>query len=156
MTQEAPASAAPPAKSRKTLMLAVAVVIALAGGGGAYWMYFAAPGASAAAPPPKPPAVLPLEPFVVNLADGGGRRFIRLTLGLVIEGEEHVKAFAENAILRNRVRSALIELLAQQTAETLVTPDGKAALKKRVAGVVMAQAEHLKVSDVLFTEFIVQ
>jgi flagellar basal body-associated protein FliL len=120
-------------------------------------MYFAAPGASAAAPPPKPPAVLPLEPFVVNLADGGGgRRFIRLTLGLVIEGEEQVEAFADDAILRTRVRSALIELLAQQTAEALVKPDGKAALKARVTEVVMAHAEHLKVSDVLFTEFIVQ
>jgi flagellar protein FliL len=152
MAQQAPA--APPVKSRKTLMLAAVVAITLAAGGGAYWATLAAPGASASAP--KPPAVLPLEPFVVNLADPGGRRFIRITLGLLIEGEEHVKAFADDTILRTRVRSALIELLAQQTAESLATPDGKAAFKKRVAGTVMAQAEHLKVSDVLFTEFVVQ
>ena len=138
------------------MMIAAAVVLALGAGGGAYWAYFAAPGASAAEPPPKPPAVLSLEPFVVNLADPGGRRFIRLTLGLVVEGEEHVAAFGEDAILRTRVRSALIELIAQQTAESLVKPDGKAAIKARVAEVVMAHAEHLKVTDVLFTEFIVQ
>lgn len=155
MSQEAPA--APPKKSRKTLMMAGAVVLALGAGGGAYWAYFAAPSASAAEePPPKPPAVLSLEPFVVNLADPGGRRFIRLTLGLVVDGEEHVAEFAEDAILRTRVRSALIELLALQTAEALVKPDGKAALKGRVAEVVMAHAAQLKVTDVLFTEFIVQ
>lgn len=136
-------------------MIAAGLVLLLACGGGVYWAYFAAPGAQAAEPS-KPPAVLPLEPFVVNLADPGGRRFIRLTLGLVVDGEEHVKAFTEDTILRTRVRSALIELIAQQTAESLINPDGKAALKKRVADAVTAHAGHLKVSDVLFTEFIVQ
>jgi flagellar FliL protein len=154
MAQEAPA--APPKKSRKTLIMAAAVVLALVGGGGAYWMYAAAPGARAAEPPPKPPAILPIEPFVVNLADSGGRRFIRLTVTLVIEGEEHVKRFEEDAIRRARVRSALIEMLSQQSADALVKPDGKTALKKSVTTVVATHADHLKISDVLFTEFIVQ
>ena len=155
MAQEA--SAAPPRRSRKKLIIVVAVVLVVAGGGGAYWGFVAAPGVWADAPrPAKPPAILPIEPFVVNLADTGGRRFIRLTLGLVIEGEEHVKEFSEDTIARTRVRSALIELLSQQTAESLVTPDGKDALKKSVAAVVATHTEHLKISDVLFTEFIVQ
>ena len=48
------------------------------------------------------------------------------------------------------------EQLAQQTAETLVTPDGKAALKKAIAEGVAAADEGLHITDVLFSEFVVQ
>jgi flagellar FliL protein len=101
-----------------------------------------------------------MDPFVVNLADEGGGRFLRVTLSLVVEGEKEAKGEGkeggEDAVATARLRSAILERLAQQKAEHLVTPEGKAELKKVIA----EQAEHathdLKVSDVLFSEFVVQ
>jgi flagellar basal body-associated protein FliL len=55
-----------------------------------------------------------------------------------------------------RVRSAILELLAQKESAELVTPDGKAGLKKEIGEAVEHSAHELKVEDVLFSEFIVQ
>lgn len=160
MSQDAHTPAAPAQKkSGKGLIIAVAALVVLAGaGGGAYWM-FGGSSADAAAPaeePKQPPAMVTLDAFVVNLADPGGSRFLRLTVGLVVESEEQAKEFGEDAVARMRLRSSILEMLAQQTAARLTSAEGKAELKKAVAEHAARSAEHLKVSDVLFSEFIVQ
>jgi flagellar protein FliL len=158
MSQEAAAAPAAPAKSRKMLFIIVAALVVAGGGGGAYWKFFASPAdpTVAEAQSKEPPAIINFDPFVVNLSDSGNPRFLRVTLGLVVEGEEHAKEFSENAVVRTKVRSSLIELLSQQQATQLMTPEGKAALKKAIIAHAMRKAEHLEVHDVLFTEFIVQ
>jgi flagellar protein FliL len=159
MSQDAQTpAAAPPKKSRKSLIIALGAVVALAGGG-AYWMFgrSSAQAASKSANEPKlPPAMVNLDPFVVNLADPGGARFLRLTVGLVVEGEEQAKKFSEDPVERMRLRSSILEMLSQQTAARLVSAEGKAELKKAVVEHAAKSAEPLKVSDVLFSEFIVQ
>src|SRR5215207_4405051 len=131
----APAAAAP-AKSKKTLFLAIAAIVVLGGGGGAYWKFFASTPSEAAAEarnePAEPPAIIPFDPFVVNLSDPGTPRFLRVTMALVVDGEAHAKEFEENTVVRMKVRSALLELLSQQRASLLVTPEGRADLKKTV------------------------
>jgi flagellar FliL protein len=158
------APAAPPTKSRRGLFIVLFVVLLLlaGGGGGAYWFLFrAAPEAEAAEAeaepePPPPTGIIPLEPFVVNLADAGGSRFLRVSLSLVVGDEAQAKEFEEDKIAHMRVRSAILELLAQKQAAELVTPDGKSQLKKSIAEGVSHAAHELKVADVLFSEFIVQ
>lgn len=141
------------------LFVALGLVLGLGGGGGAYWFYFMrGPATPKAAPPPKT-SVMPMDPFVVNLADEGGGRFLRVTLSLVVEGEKESKEgkeSSEEAVVNARLRSAILERLAQQTADHLVTPEGKAALKKTIAEQVAHAAHELKVTDVLFSEFVVQ
>jgi flagellar FliL protein len=158
MSEEAAAQSAAPAKSKTLLFILIAVLIVVGGGGGAYW-FFAKP-AEATGPeakkPSEPPAIINFDPFVVNLADAGTPRFLRVTLGLVVEGEKPAKEFGENAVVRSQVRSSLLEMLSQQQASQLITPDGKAALKKAVIERAEKNAPELKVTDVLFTEFIVQ
>lgn len=158
----APAEPAPK-KSRKGLILmaAVALVVLLGGGGAAYWMY--AKGAPAEGDAAKaeeeevvPPAAIELEPFVVNLADPGGSNFLRVNLSLVVRDEEQAKLFEETPVTKMKVRSALLELLALQTADTLITPAGKAALKKAIAGAAGKAVPEVKITDVLFSEFVVQ
>ena len=155
----APAPAAP-AKSKKTLFLAIAALVLLGGSGGAYWKFFASAPSEAAAEAPKepaePPAIVPFDPFVVNLSDPGTPRFLRVTMALVVDGEAHAKEFEENTVARMKVRSALLELLSQQRASLLVTPEGRAELKKTIIERTGHNAEELKVNDVLFSEFIVQ
>lgn len=155
------AAAAPKKGKNKLVMIALAVLLLGGGGGGAYWYFVIRPakaGAEAKVEEKKeePTGVATLEPFVVNLADPGGSRFLRVSLSLVVKDEEAAKELGENAVVKSRVRSSLIELLAQQTSDTLVTPDGKVALKKAIVEQVAHAAHEVEVSDVLFSEFIVQ
>ena len=163
--QAAPAAAAPAKKSRKGLVIILVVVLLLlaGGGGGAYWFLFRGNGAAEAAeaepePEPAPPAtgIVPLAPFVVNLADPSGTRFLRVTMSLVVADETVAKEIEEEKVVHARLRSAILELLAQKQSTELVTPEGKAELKKAIAEGATHAAHELKVEDVLFSEFIVQ
>ena len=161
----APAATPSPKKSRKGLFIVLTLVVILlaGGGGGAYWFLFrgaeaqAAEGEAEAEPEaPAPTGVIPLESFVVNLADPGGSRFLRVTLSLVVADEAIAHEFEEDEVVVLRVRSAILELLAQKQASELVTPDGKTHLKKSIAEGVKHAAHELEVAEVLFSEFIVQ
>ena len=158
MSQEPQPSAQPaPKKSRTLVLLVGAVALTAAVAGGVYWMYGRpAQTAEKVVEPELPPAVISMDPFVVNLADTGTPRFLRVTMGLIVHGEETAKELEEDAVTRMKLRSSVLELLSQQTAARLVSDAGKAELKKAVAQRAAASTEHLKVTDVLFTEFIVQ
>jgi flagellar FliL protein len=163
--------AAPETKAKKSKLLPIVlalVLVLLAGGGAAgYWMYSkraAADPASQEPAVPTEPGVVDLETFVVNLADEGGRRFLRLSMKLLTADEEQAAELKEDPVTSARVRSAILELLSLQHAAPLVTPEGKEELKKAIAeraNEAMAHGEAAgadapKVVDVLFVEFIVQ
>jgi flagellar FliL protein len=156
-----------PAKPKfKLPLMAGAAVLVLAGaGGGGYWWWShrtpADPNAAAAAAKeeehaPDDAGIVGFEPFVANLADEGGTRFLRANLKLVIAGAEKAKAVDENAVEKATLQSTILETLTVHTAEQLVTPEGKAALKKEILEKSRHAVRSVKVTDVLFTEFVVQ
>jgi flagellar FliL protein len=157
-------SAEPPKKKGKgklILLSVIGLVILLGGGGAGYWVYASRTAAAAAGDkkkpePPAPTRILEMDPFVVNLADGGGSRFLRVTLQLVVEDNEAAREIVEQEVVRAKVRSALLERLALQAADHLVTPEGKKELKKEIGEQAAHSAHGLKISDVLFSEFVVQ
>jgi flagellar FliL protein len=156
---DAPAApAAPAAKPKSKLIPIVAAVVVLAGGGGGYWWWsHRAPAeAQAEAPPPAEPGIVSFEPFVANLADEGGGRFLRASLKLVVEGAERAKEVEENAVERAQLQSAILEVLTLQTADALVTPEGKAALKEAILARTGEVLHETPITDVLITEFVVQ
>src|SRR4051812_21213642 len=134
-----PASAPPAAKKKKKklgLLFAIIVGVLVAGGGaGAYWYTRPAPenDAKEAAPEPEPGGVVTFEPFVVNLADREGTRFLRIGVQLVVEGKEAAEEVEKDQVVKVRLRSKVLELLAEQTSDHLVTAEGKAALKAAIA-----------------------
>ncbi len=161
----AAADAAAPARSKSKLVLIAGAVVVLAGaGGGGYWWWsHRAPADPKAAAPkveehhdPADAGVVSFEPFVANLADEGGSRFLRASLKLVVAGADAAKEVQESAVELAQLQSAILEVLTVQTAEHLVTPEGKAALKKQVMAKAGRILHHTKVTDVLFTEFVVQ
>jgi flagellar FliL protein len=167
MSNDANAPAAAPAKkSRRGLFIILFVLVLLlaGGGGGAYWFLLRDSGKAEAAEgeaahePEEPAAtgIIPLEPFVVNLADPSGTRFLRVTVSLVVADEAMAKEFEEDKVAHMRVRSSILELLAQKQSGELMSPEGKAALKTAIAEGVAHAVHELKVADVLFSEFIVQ
>lgn len=154
---------APAKKSRRGLLITTAVLVLLfGGGGGAYWMFVVRAQGAASGQDQAPAAsheergVVAFDPFVVNLADAGGGRYLRVTLALIVDSEEHATEIAESPVTLVQTRSAILELLAQETAEHLITPKGKTELKQAIAERVSHSIHEAKVSDVLFSEFIVQ
>lgn len=163
MSQEATEQAKPAKKKGKLPLILGAVGALAAVGGGAYWFMRPAPEgakaeAKAAAPAHEEEAagVLSFEPFVVNLADGEGSRFLKVTVQLVVPGEATVAEIEENPVQMVRLRSDLLDLLSEQNSEDLVTADGKLALKEAIAERAAEVLDPHEVSDVLFSDFLVQ
>jgi flagellar basal body-associated protein FliL len=75
---------------------------------------------------------------------------------LVVASPAAAEHAQKNEVLLMRVRSSILELLALQTADALVTPEGKTALKAAITERVNHVLEGTKVTDVLFSDFVVQ
>jgi len=138
----------------------IVLVTGLAAAGGMWWSQkttaLGTGTAAAAAPVVVSRGLVRFDPLVVNLADGAGTRFLRTTLQLVVEPSEGADAIAESPIQMLQLRSAMLELLAQQTAAALVTPEGKAAMKAAIISRAQDALGDWKIADVLFSEFVVQ
>ena len=145
----------------------------LSKGGAAAWWFMrtpppaedteaAAEGGGEAAPPehkeekPRGEGIVEMDQFLVNLADKDASRFVRVKLGLVVESKKEGVEMSQNEVAKARLRSAILDILAQQTSDRLVTPEGKAELKKLIADHTNAALGEKKVLDVLFTDFVVQ
>ena len=146
-------------KSGMLVAIVAGAVLVLGGGGGAFWYFSRSAKAQAAAPAAaaveEGGGVVPLDAFLVNLADKSNTRYLKTTLKLVVADEKTAKKLEENVVAVTRARSAILELLTTKTADELVTPEGKEALKKQIIERA-APAMGTKVSDVLFADFVVQ
>lgn len=181
---------AKPAKSKKLLIIILGAVLVLALGGGGAFFYISKQRAaeaeeaddggsaksSAKATPKAPPAYLPLDNMVVNLADPGGERVAQVGITLEVvdaHAADSVKAFLPT------IRSGILMLISQRTADELLKPEGKQQLAKDILREATlpfgggdaadhdeptqkkkknAKSEHadLPVVGVLFSSFIVQ
>lgn len=161
-TDKPAATPAAPKKGSKLRLLIIAVVVLAGAGGGAWWFMRPPVAAAAHGEEAKKPAeehaagsLLPLETFTVNLADPGVSRFLRVTIQLVLSGETTAAEVEHDPLALTRIRSSVLELLTTQRSDTLVTAEGKTALKKAIADQVAATVDH-EVTDVLFSDFVVQ
>lgn len=101
-------------------------------------------------------ALIALNTFTVNLADPDAPRFLRTNVQLVIDATEaEAKHLEEEKVPVVRARAAVLELLTQQTSQVINTPEGKAELKKQIKKST-ARLLHHKVTDVLFSDFVIQ
>ena len=101
--------------------------------------------------------IVSFEPFVANLADEGGTRFLRASLKLVVEGEERAKEVEENAVERAQLQSAILEVLTQQTADAPRHTRRQGRTEEGHPGSHRRRCfTKRQVTDVLFTEFVVQ
>jgi flagellar FliL protein len=161
-TQDAPeaTTAAKPAKKGRSKLLVIGIpgFVLLMGGGAGAWWYFNQPAGDAAhaeEEETEPSGMVSLESFIANLADPGGRKYVRASVLVLVPDEETAAAFEANKLTMSRVRAAVLEVFTTRTSTELVTPEGRAALKKSIAETVH-QIGHLDVRDVIFEEFLVQ
>lgn len=155
------AAAAKPAGKSKLMLIGGAVVLLTAGAGGAYWWKGRQAASATGAQheevvSPGHRGLVSFEPFVANLADEGGRRFVRATVQLVVANPDAAKEMEEAPVLVMQARSIILELLTTQRADDSVTPEGKAALRKAIVAQVTEALHDVEVVDVLFSDFVVQ
>jgi flagellar protein FliL len=179
-----PTPAGPTPAKKKPLLLIIAVVVLLAGAGGGAWFFMKGKPAEAAesadsddasdsaeaTTQEKPKAkkkkkgegkklsergLVKMEPFIVNLADEGGKRFLRASIQLVVENAKEAAEFTEKPVLTAGARSAIVDTLTTQTAESIGTPEGKeelrGLLREKVSDVLS-----MEIVDVLLSDFVVQ
>ncbi|QHE77673.1 flagellar basal body-associated FliL family protein [Hydrogenophaga sp. PBL-H3] len=149
MSAAATATAAPaekPKKSKKLLFIIVGVVLLAAIGAGAA-LFVMKKNAAAdedmgdeepevthqAKDPKHAPAFLPLENMVVNLADPGGARFIQLGLTLQLQD---AKTEADVKTYMPSIRSDILLLISQRTADEMLQVQGKAKLASDIIAVI--------------------
>jgi flagellar FliL protein len=149
-------AAAPAKKGGGKSKLLIGAVVLLLAGGAAYWFMGRGEAAKAEEPGLETRGLLVFEPVLVNLSDGGGQRFVKATIQLVLETAHDAEALHKTPVVMSAIRSSMLELLAQQQSSVLVTPDGKTELKKQLKARAESHLKHTKVIDVLFSEFVVQ
>jgi flagellar protein FliL len=137
-----------PKKGKKKLIIIVAAVLLLAGGGGGYF-YMAKQKAAAAAAaaaagedgedaapvhtakidPKALPTYVPLDPFVVNLADKDADRFAQIGVTLQVDDAK----FADQMkTYMPAIRSGILMALAHKTSTELLERSGKEALAEEI------------------------
>lgn len=96
------------------------------------------------------------QPFTSNLRDTDG--YLQLGVGVSTFYDQKVTDHLKDNDMA--VRSAVLEVLAQQSADVLNTPQGKAALRNQlkvaINNVLKAREGFGGVDDVYFTSFIIQ
>ncbi len=138
-------------------VIAIAIVLPLAGG--AVWYFMHHSSSVAAQKPkevPKVRAVMHLDPFVVNLADPEGDRFLRVGMDLGLTHAQDEKKSGQNETPLARTRDTILLILTTRDATGLLTPDGKSKLKDDLTKALQEQVPDLGVQEIYFTEFLVQ
>ena len=146
----ADAAAAAPAKGKKKLIIIIAaalLVVAAGGGGAVFYMKKKAAEAAAAAEAdgedgasPKhrkdakhdashPPAFLPLDPFIVNLADKEVDRYAQI--GITLELDDGKTADTLKAYMP-AIRNGILMVLAHKSSAELLERKGKEALAAEI------------------------
>ena len=94
-----------------------------------------------------------LDTMIVNLADHGGKRYLRVTMALELSDPE-VVATIESRL--PKVRDAVLMILPTKTYDDVSTTDGKIALRNEVMEKINALITKGRVNNIYFTEFVVQ
>ena len=158
--QEQPAAAeAAPKKGKGKLLAIVGGVLVLAGAGVAVWrLGLVSHGAAEAKEEvkeekPAVGALLPFDPFIANLADEDGKRYLKATLQVEFFAQQVPPDFAGRM---PQMRDLLLTLFTNKVFSEIRTPQGKALLRDEIINRMNRTLNKDVVKAVYFTEFIVQ
>lgn len=151
-TDDAAAAPAGGGKKKLIIIIAAVVVVLLLGGGAAFYFMQQKAAAQAAAlaeedggedehaldshakadKPERPehaPTFVPLDPFVVNLADKESDRFAQVGLNLQVD---EAKVADEIKSYMPAIRNSILLILSHKTSSELLSPEGKELLAKEI------------------------
>ena len=95
----------------------------------------------------------PLDTFTVNLKSDAGRRYLKVTMSLELEGEElSLELDAKSPVLRDKV----IRILTSKTLEEISSKKGKQKVSQQIMDTLNAMMSDGTVRGIYFTEFVIQ
>ena len=157
-TEAAPAKAG---SGKKMMVLGLVGVLLLGGGGGAAW--FLMGGEKEEGKHAKemhgeehsedPGPVMELDPFLLNLADRDELRFLKVSIKLELDRPEENTDFQKKV---PAIRDALLVLLSSKESQLLRTVNGKRRIREEIMTRVNGVMNRGKISNVFFTDFIIQ
>jgi flagellar FliL protein len=94
-----------------------------------------------------------LEPFIVNLADAEGQRYLKAVIQLELDN-----ASLEGEIQGKlpQIRDEILMILSNKTFDDVSTTAGKRMVKREIASAVNKYLTGGQITQVYFTEFVVQ
>ncbi len=140
---------------KKLIIIVVAVLLLIGGGVFGYTMFFSGKDKGSEAKKEEKSkgkiVMMPLEPFILNLAEHG--RFLKLTIQFELSDPAAQSSVTEKI---PQLRDAIITLVSSKSAESLSSPEGKFLLKDEI----LLRANQAIGRDVFknlyFTEFVMQ
>ena len=98
-------------------------------------------------------SVYSLDTFIVNLADKGGRRFLRVTMDLELKDE----SFAGEIDKRlSRIRDSILMIMPTNRFEDINSVEGKIALRDEIMTELNSFLKDGSITNIYFVEFVIQ
>lgn len=94
-----------------------------------------------------------LNPFVVNLADSGGKRFLRVKMDLELKDQT---IFEKVRAQFPRVKDKILTILSAKKFEDIGTVKGKSDLRAEITATIDTLFSKGAVTNVYFTEFVIE
>ena len=141
---------------KKWIIIGVVVLVVLgaAVGGGLYVMNnVLGSKQEAAKAPPIIGTMWTLDPFIVNLMDNGGERYLKVVMQCEVADPTIIP---ELDLVKPRVRDSILDLLSSKTLADLADAPGKQRLREEIILRVNNSITRGRISKVYFTEFVIQ
>jgi flagellar FliL protein len=151
--EEEPPEPKKKSKVKWILIASVAFAVVLSGTVAGYFLMTKA---DLKKPLPVKPAVLsilPMDAFVVNIAETNGERYLKIVIQLEVSDPA---VGSELEQLKPRLRDSILDLLTPKTLKDLTDLAGKQRLREDIAGRINNILQHGKVTKVYFTDFVIQ
>ena len=97
--------------------------------------------------------IFSLQTFIVNLADKGGNRYLRVTMDLEL-GNPEMETEVNQRL--PQVRDSILMILPTKRFEDISTMQGKTALRDEMMETINAYLLKGKITNIYFKEFVVQ
>jgi flagellar FliL protein len=143
----------------KWLIIGVLVIFIIAGAlaGGFYYFSSVSEGKEQQKSEKTAGILWPMEPFIVNLADNTGDRYLKAVIQLEVsgqgEGKENTKVLEE---LKPKFRDCVLDILSAKSYSELMDVNGKQRLRQDIANKLNSILSKGKIIHVYFTEFVIQ
>lgn len=152
-----------PIKKSKTILFIILGAAILLLGVGGYFAYtkFLAPKPPPVEHAPVNPADAPesvgeivtLDPFVVNLADPKGNRYLKMKISLELDTKEAADRAQKGT---PKLRDIVIMMLTSLSFEEVMTPEGKLRIRDELLERFNRVTRPDKIKNIYFSEFVVQ
>lgn len=98
-------------------------------------------------------SLLSMESFVVNLADPGGKRYLRVSIALELDDKDFVEEAKKNV---PQMRDRILMILPAKKFKDIRTSSGKDSLRKEIIAQLNPLLDKCKITNLYFQEFVIQ